>query len=165
MTSDNKRLHVFISHYHKDDAGVDKLTDLVGGRGYDVRNSSIRVNPDNQERLRKGLVPKATIRRLLRMKISWAGSVVVLIGKNTHTRPWVDWEIEEAHKQGKHIVGVFARGATDADIPSNLKKYGCERVGWHAESIINAIEGTDAPFQDADGSPSAVPASTPRSVC
>ena len=165
MTPDSKRLHVFISHYHKDDAGVGNLTDLFKGRGYDVRNSSIRANPDNQERLNKGLVKEETIRRLLRMKISWAGAVVVLIGKNTHTRRWVNWEIEQAHKQGKHIVGVFARGATDADIPPSLTKYGCERVAWNADSIIAAIEGTDAPFQEPDGSPSPVSASTPRSVC
>jgi hypothetical protein len=165
MTPESKRLHVFISHYHRDDTDVGNLTNLLKGRGYDVRNSSIRVNPDNQERLNKGLVKEETIRRLLRMKISWAGKVIVLIGKNTHTRRWVNWEIEQAHKQGKHIVGVFARGATDADIPAALKKYGCERVAWNADNIIAAIEGTDAPFQEPDGSPSPLPVLTPRSVC
>jgi MTH538 TIR-like domain (DUF1863) len=165
MTSDNKRLHVFISHYHKDDAGVGKLTDLLNSRGHDVRNSSIRANPKNRERLNKGLVKEATIRRLLRMKISWAGAVVVLIGKNTHTRCWVDWEIDEAHKQGKRIVGVFARGGADADIPANLRKYGCECVAWNADSILNAIGGTDAPFEGPSGAPAPTPTSIPRSVC
>ena len=165
MTSDNKRLHAFISHYHKDDTDVDKLTSLLKNNGYDVRNSSIRANPDNQERLRKGLVKEETIRRLLRMKISWASEVIVLIGKDTHTRRWVNWEIEQAKKQGKHIVGVFVQGGTDADVPEALKKYGCERVAWNAESIIAALEGTDAPFQDADGSPSPIPAYTARSTC
>ena len=45
------------------------------------------------------LVKDETIRRLLRMKISWAGTVVVLVGKETHSRPWVNWEIEQANKQ------------------------------------------------------------------
>src|SRR5947207_9755359 len=114
MADDSKRLHVFIIHYHKDDTDVGNLTKLLNGRGYDVRNSSIRANPDNQERLNNGLVKEKTIRRLLRMKISWAGKVIVLIGKDTHTRRWVNWEIEQAHKQGKQIVGVFVRGTTDA---------------------------------------------------
>jgi hypothetical protein len=165
MKSDAKRLHVFISHYHKDDADVGNLTGLLNGRGYDVRNSSIRANPENRERLNKGLVKEETIRRLLRMKISWAGAVIVLIGKDTHTRRWVDWEIEEAHKQGKQIVGVFARGGTEADVPEGLKKYGCELRAWNGDSIIAAIEGSDAPFETPDGSVAPAPSSIPRSVC
>jgi len=165
MIPDSKRLHVFISHYHKDDTDIDKLTSLLKARGYDVRNSSIRANPDNQERLRKGLVKEETIRRLLRMKISWAGKVIVLIGKDTHTRPWVNWEIEQAYRQNKDIVGIFVQGGTDADVPAALKKYGCERVAWNPDSIVAALEGTDAPFEDADGSPSSLPAYTTRSTC
>ena len=165
MSSDIKRLHVFISHYHRDDSGVDDLTKLLNGRGYDVRNSSIRAKPKNRERLDKGLVKDETIRRLLRMKISWAGAVIVLIGKQTHTRQWVDWEIRQAHKQGKRIVGVFVRGGTEADVPAALKTYGCNRVAWNTDSILRAIEGTDEPFQNPDGSPAPAPAGVPRSVC
>ena len=86
MTPESKRRHVFISHHHKDDADVGKLTELLSRRGYDIRNSSIRAKPSNQARLDIGLVRKETIRRLLRMKISWAGAVIVLIGKQTHSR-------------------------------------------------------------------------------
>jgi hypothetical protein len=44
------------------------------------------------------------------MKMSWAGTVIVLVGKKTYTRPWVNWEIEQAHKQGKNIFGVYEHG-------------------------------------------------------
>jgi hypothetical protein len=153
MIPDSKRRHVFISHHHKDDTGVGKLADLLSRRGYDIRNSSIRAKPSNQARLDKGLVSDETIRRLLRMKISWAGSVIVLIGKQTHSRRWVNWEIEQANKQQKRIVGVYIQGGTEADIPPSFEKYGSALVGWNAESIIDAIDGTDCPFQKPDGSP------------
>src|SRR5260221_9868474 len=107
MSSESDRRHVFISHHHNDDAYVTKLTSLLSKRGYDIRNSSIRAKPANQRRLEQGLVKDETIRRLLRRKISWAGTVVVLIGKETHARPWVNWEIEQANKQGKRIVGIY----------------------------------------------------------
>src|SRR5215208_3674062 len=110
MSSKNNRRHVFISHHHADDSEVDKLTSLLSRAGHDIRNSSIRAKPANRERLEKGLVRPEVIRRLLRRKISWAGTVVVLIGKNTHTREWVNWEVEEANRQGKRIVGVYKRG-------------------------------------------------------
>jgi len=149
----SKRRHIFISHHHADDAEVDKLTSLLSRRGHDIRNSSIRAKPANQRRLDKELVKDGTIERLLRRKISWAGTVVVLIGKETHSRPWVNWEIEQASKQGKRIVGVYIRGGTEADKPDALEKYASAIVGWNSGCIIAAIDGTENPFQNPNGSP------------
>ncbi|MEH2361123.1 TIR domain-containing protein [Nostoc sp.] len=153
MNSESKRRHIFISHHHADDAEVDKLTSLLSRSGHDIRNSSIRAKPANQRRLEQGLVSDETIRRLLRRKISWAGTVVVLIGKETHSRPWVTWEIEQANKQGKRIVGVYVRGGTEADKPAALEKYASAIIGWNSERIIAAIDGTENQFQNPDGSP------------
>lgn len=148
-----RRKNVFISHHHKDDGSVDKLGALLKRKEYAIRNSSIRAKPANQERLNKGLVKDAVIRRLLRMKISWAGTVLVVVGKKTHERPWVDWEIQEAMRQGKQIVGVYERGLKGlVEVPRSLEKYETARVGWNAESIIGAIEGKPV-FQNPDGSP------------
>jgi hypothetical protein len=153
MSLGNNRRHVFISHHHADDAEVDKLTHLLSEKGYDIRNSSIRAKPANQERLDKGLVKPEVIQRLLRRKISWAGTMVVVIGKDTHKRDWVNWEVEEAHSQGKRIVGVYKRGGTEADIPKALEKYASAIKGWDSKSIMQAIDGTENPFENPDGSP------------
>lgn len=74
MGIENERKHVFISHHFADDVHVDKLISLPSRRGYDIRNSSIRAKAANQERLDKGEVSEETSRRLLRRKISWAGT-------------------------------------------------------------------------------------------
>jgi len=154
MSTTNTK-NVFISHHHKDDANVDKLTDLLSKKGFNIRNSSIRAKPENQLRLDNKLVKDTVIQRLLRMKISWAGSVIVLVGKETHSRPWVNWEIEQAHKQGKNIVGVYEHGLKDkVDLPLALEKYRTSQVvGWDSDSIMAAIEGNSI-FQDPDGTPS-----------
>jgi len=68
----SKIKNVFVSHYHKDDKGVNELTDLLKSKGYNIRNSSIRVKPENAYRLKQKMVSDETIKRLLRMKISWA---------------------------------------------------------------------------------------------
>lgn len=151
MSSGSNRRHIFISHHHADDAAVDKLTGLLQRSGYDIRNSSIRAKPANQARLDRGEVKDETIRRLLRMKISWASRVVVLIGKETHRRPWVNWEIEQAHKLGKRIVGVYERGGTEADKPEALERYASAIVGWNSENIMSAIDGEENPFECPDG--------------
>lgn len=150
--SDNKKKNVFVSHHHKDDAQVDKLTSLLKKNGYDIRNSSIRANPANQKRLDKGIVKDETIKRLLRMKVSWAGKIIVLVGKNTHERKWVNWEIENAHRQGKEVIGVYEHGLKDkVTLPAALEKYGTTTVGWNASNIIGALNG-QVSFQNPDGS-------------
>ena len=161
------RSHVFISHHHADDAQVTRLTNMLARAGHEIRNSSIRAKPANQARLDRGLVSDHAIKRLLRMKMSWASTVVVLIGKNTHTRPWVDWEINTAKEKGKRIVGVFERGGTENDIPEPVKKYGDALVAWNSDKIMDAIQGTcdEEPFEKPDGGEREPMGSAPRSIC
>lgn len=143
----SKLKNVFISHHHADDDHVTRLTDMLNRNGFQLRNSSIRAKPANQERLNKGLIKDAVLKRLLRMKMSWASTVLVVVGKETHQRPWVDWEIKQANMLGKRIVGVYVRGGTEADVPPALNDYGTALVNWNSDSIIDAIEGKDRPFE------------------
>lgn len=146
--------NVFVSHHHKDDASVDGLANMLSGKNYQLRNSSIRVKPENQKRLDQKKISDKTIERLLRMKMRWASQVIVIIGKETHTRPWVDWEIKVAHQLGKPIIGVFENGLKEnVPLPKNLEKYATSRVGWRADSVIDALEG-NCQFQNPDGTPS-----------
>lgn len=157
----SKLKNVFISHHHADDDHVTKLTDMLGRAGFQLRNSSIRAKPANQDRLNKGLIKDAVLKRLLRMKMSWASTVVVLIGKETHARPWVNWEIEQAKELGKRVVGVYVRGGTEADIPSAFDDYGNALVNWNSDSIIDAIEGKDSPFEKPGSSDQREPVHSP----
>lgn len=152
MKKDSTR-NVFISHHHKDDASVDGLAALLKPRGHLLRNSSIRAKPENQRRLEKNQVSDNVIRRLLRMKMRWAGQVIVIIGKETHARPWVAWEIELAEKLGKPIIGVYEHGLKDkVEIPKGLEKYSDAIVAWNHKSIIDAIDG-ESRFENPDGTP------------
>jgi hypothetical protein len=113
----------------------------------------------------EGRVSDAAIQRVLRMKISWASTVVVLVGKETHTRPWVNWEIEQAHQQGKRIVGVYERGGVDAPLPKALEDYGSKIVAWNSDSIVDAIEGSENTFENPDGTSREPVHSGKKGVC
>jgi hypothetical protein len=63
----------------------------------------------------------------------------------------VNWEIRKANELGKRILGVYARGGTEADIPAALNDYGDAIVNWNADSIISAVEGQDNSFKKPDG--------------
>lgn len=157
--------NVFISHHHKDDKAVTDFTNLLAGKDYVVRNSSIRAKPKNTVRLDQKTVSDDTIRRLLKMKMAWAGTVVVLIGSETHSRNWVNWEIDEAHRQEKRIIGVFMQGAKDSDIPESLEKYGHGLVGWNSEKIIAGLEGEDVGWCNSNGEPKAPAYNVTRISC
>jgi hypothetical protein len=141
----DKTKNVFVSHYHKDEENIGKLKDLLGKRGYTIKNSSI----DSSKRNRA--INEEYIRRLLRLRIHWAGTFICLIGPETHTRTWVDREIEMAKNKGKRIVGIFINGARDSDIPANFEKYGDALVGWTTDKIIGAIEGKINNWETSNG--------------
>jgi hypothetical protein len=127
------------------------MTDMLKRSGWDIRNSSIRAKQANQQRLDRGEIPERTLKRLLRMKISWSQTVIVVIGRETHASTWVDYEIQEANRQGKRIVGVYARGLQDAQLPESLEKYASAIVAWNTDALAEAIDGGENRFEDASG--------------
>lgn len=141
-----KAKNVFISHYNKDDESIQNLRDLLSKKSYSLKNSSI----EGSRRGRK--ISDETIKRLLRMRVNWAGTVICLIGPKTSTRKWVNWELEQAHKKNKRIIGVFIRGAKeDSKIPENLRRYGHGLTGMNSEKIIDALNGKEIGWCDYNG--------------
>lgn len=146
--------NIFISHVHEDDELLPKLKDLISKAGMEVRDSSINSDKPNNAN-----DPDYIKDKYLKPHIEWASTLVVLITHDTAQSEWVNWEIQYAIEQGKHIVGVFAQGATDADMPEALRTHGdAAVVGWHSERVVDAINGKISGFDDpATGSPRSAP--------
>jgi len=139
--------NVFISHVHEDDAALKGVRDLLGTRGYTIRDASIHSgNPNDAKN------PDYIKTGILAPQINWAGTMIVVISPSTHKSDWVNWEIEYAEKKGKRIIGVWLPGAQEADIPDALKLYADAVVGWQADRIIGAIEGEINNWSNSDGS-------------
>ncbi|MCY4490827.1 MAG: TIR domain-containing protein [Thaumarchaeota archaeon] len=45
-------------------------------------------------------------KREVKNLIYWSSAVIVAIGKNTYKSKAVNWEISEAHRQGKQVIGI-----------------------------------------------------------
>ncbi len=142
--------NIFISHVHEDDDLLPKLKDLISRAGMDVRDGSINSEKPNEARSEDYIK-----KEILAPRIQWASTLVVLISHDTADSWWVDWEIEQAVAQGKTVVGVFAQGATDADVPQALAKCGdAAIVGWQGERVVSAIRGEIQEWDDpATGKP------------
>lgn len=143
-----KLKNVFVSHHSKDEAHIRKLRSLLSKKDYKIRNSSM----DSSKR-RPYKLKEKTIKRYLSMRMKRASTCVVLIGKKTHTRDWVNWEIEIAKRQGKRIVGVYLYGEKEtAKIPDALNRYGDSVVAWgKSENIINVIDGKENRWDTPNG--------------
>lgn len=150
---EKKRHNVFISHHGKDDAQVQNLKKRLAEKGYKVCNYSV-----DSTKHKDGRRPSdAVIQRYLRRQITWAGTLICLIGKETHSRPWVNYEIRKAYLQGKKIVGIFSHGNNNAvELPEAFKKYGGPTMGWNSLDKLGSImAGKEFPVENPDGTPRA----------
>ena len=139
--------NVFISHRHEDDSLITNLKDMLSKRGCEVRDSSVTSQTPNNAKA------EDYIKSILADRIRWAGKIIVIVSPQTKNHDWVDWEIEYANKHpDKRIIGVWAPGAEQCDLPEPLKRHADAVVGWNADQIVAALEGQDN-WQQADGSP------------
>lgn len=132
----NEMKNVFISHIHEDDEGLGKLKSLLKDNGMTARDYSI--NADNPNNAHSEEYIKSQI---LAPRIRQSGTLVVYISPETKGSQWVNWEIEYAQKQDKRIVGVWAHGENECEVPESLKDYADAVVGWKGNRIIGAING------------------------
>lgn len=129
--------NIFVSHYHEDSNEIDNLKQMIGsGNQYEPKDSSIyeKKNPNTAENTEY-------IKSLLRPKIKWAGSLIVMIGDNTNTSDWVQWEIEYANSLGKNIVGVYLPDYKGNEIPEALNDYADSVVDWNPNQMNRALSG------------------------
>ena len=73
-------------------------------------------------------------------RISQTSAIIVGIGENTHNSNAVNWEIEEAHRQGKKVIGVKLNKNRNYIIPKALIDHGDKIISWNAKEIEHELE-------------------------
>ena len=141
--------NIFVSHQHNDADKIESFKSLIGRHGIDMKDSSIY-----EKKLKNNATNEQYIKQeLIKPQVKWAGTVIVLIGKDTAKSDYVNWEIKTAGEMGKRIVGVYLQGAKEEDIPKELNEYGHNLVGWNGDKIVRAINGEDMDWEKPDGTP------------
>ena len=145
--------NVFISHLHEDDELVPKLKELVENAGMEVRDYSITDDKPNHAHN-----PDYIKHGILAPKIDLCSTLVVLMTDDTSESDYVNFEIKYAVEHGKRVIGVYARGCTDADNPEELERCGdAAIVGWQGERVIGAINGDISEWDDPESGKSRIP--------
>ena len=136
--------NVFVSHYYKDEENIKKLKDLLSDE-YCIKNYSVTTDKYNEAKNEDYIKYE-----YLKPLINQSSALICLIGPETHDSKWVDWEVREAEKLGKQIIGVYIRGASDSDVPPAVEELADAIVGWNTGSIVEALNGKSI-FVNADG--------------
>lgn len=81
------------------------------------------------------------IKQKISERISQCSVTVVFLSESSATSPWVDWEIEQTVKQGKHVIGVYPQNSEPAVQPAAFGRHKIPTVAW--PHLAKAIQGFD----------------------
>lgn len=75
-----------------------------------------------------------------RERISKTSALICMIGEKTAQREAVIWEIEEAYRQGKKVIGVRIHRDKHHPIPRPLLEHNAPIVEWNLAKISKLLE-------------------------
>ena len=126
--------HVFLSFVAED---LDRVN-LFRGQARN-KNSSLSFD-DYSVRVPYTSTNADYIRSQIRAKIRQASVLICLIGKTTHTSPWVQWEINTAATEGKRLLGVrLHSGALGEATPASMVNHRARVLNWDIDAIVREI--------------------------
>jgi len=125
-----KARNVFISFNADDEWAVNLLRSQAKDKRFDVyfRDYSIKEPFD------------AAWKSQVKDIIDKTSTMVVMIGSETASRDAVNWEIREAHKQGKRVIGMRIHKDKSHPIPEEMKKHGDEVIDWNLATLKDQLQ-------------------------
>lgn len=128
--------NLFISHAWSRSEHYEKVESWLEDSSLDYKNYSVpKKNPlhsGNNKKLREDLTNQ----------IKYANCVIVLLGMYAYYSDWINYEIDEAERLGKHIIGLRPWG--QQRVPASIYARLDQEVGWNQESLISAIKTYNA---------------------
>jgi DNA-directed RNA polymerase subunit L len=126
-----ERRNVFISFAYEDIKEVNLLRGQVKNEDSSIEFNDWSVSePINSERA-------IYIKQKISERIDHSSATVVYLSDNTSKSAWVNWEIGESLKKGKHVIGVYAKDKRPTNVPKSITQNNIKCVPWSklAETI------------------------------
>lgn len=126
--------NLFISHAWHRSEHYKKVVEWIDDSNITYRNYSVpEENP-----LHSG--NKTKLKEDLTAQIRPASCIIILSGMYASHSEWIEYEINEAVRMGKYIIGVRPWG--QERVPVIVQNNADVMVGWNSASIINAIKNS-----------------------
>lgn len=125
--------HIFISHAWNYSYQYKTIVNWINDAPYlSWANYSVPIdNPIDAN-------SKRELKQSITNKINLSNVVIILAGMYATHSEWIDYEIDEAIRMNKYIIGVRPWG--QERIPKKIQDNANVMVGWNSSSIINAIK-------------------------
>ena len=131
--------NIFISHAWRYSSAystvVDWLDNARGNRQFDYKNYSVPIHDPLIDP--SSYYGKAQLKDGLTEQIRHASVVIIISGMYAAHSEWIEYEIHEAVRMGKYIIGLKPWG--QERIPFVILNNANVMVGWNRDSLINAI--------------------------
>jgi len=126
---EKKLRNVFISFKVEDEAQVNLFRHHAReGLGVEFRDYSVKEPFDEKWKTN------------CRERIAQTSAVVVFIGEETTQSEPVNWEIEEAYRQGKKVIGVRIHRDHNHTIPEPLRSHHARIINWDNSEIQRFLD-------------------------
>jgi len=100
-------------------------------QNFDWKNCSVPSHDSLPDKTRKGL------KEALTRQIQPAQVVIILAGMYAAHSDWIEYEIAEAQRMGKTIIGVKPWG--QERVPQIVQDAAYLMVGWNSTSVVQAV--------------------------
>jgi hypothetical protein len=127
-----KTYYLFISHAWDYSEHYDKIKEWLNEDSISWKDYSVPVTNQIDTDTKKELKEKLT------SKISLSSAIIVMSGMYAAYSDWMDYEIDEAIRLGKVIIGVKPWG--QERVPTKIQDNATVMVGWNKKSVIDAIK-------------------------
>lgn len=128
----SKTYYLFISHAWDYSEHYDKIKQWLDEDSISWKDYSVPVSKPIDIDKKKELKEKLT------SKITLSSAIIVVSGMYAAYSEWIDYEIDEAVRMDKVIIGVKPWG--QERVPVKIQDNATVMVGWNKSSVINAIK-------------------------
>lgn len=159
LKTEAKRHKVFISYHHEDQTEVDNFintfdteNDVFIARGLGLDMADDIINSED---------PDYVMQRIRELYLKDSTVTIVLIGKCTWARRYVDWEIQSSLRQGESttpngLLGIVlpsvgdkpkAPNRLDLNLPAEKGSESYAKWYWYPESTESLAKWIDSAFE------------------
>ena len=96
------------------------------------------VDASQWEQLKKK--DDATIKKAINEALIGTTVTVVCVGERTHSRKYVNYEIQASHERGHGLLGVYLPGQGGHTKPALLVSYNAPLYEWHQDRFGGWVE-------------------------
>jgi len=80
------------------------------------------------------------VRRKIREKINRTSVTICMIGSETHSSKWVDWELEESFDKGNAVIAMALKGIDRAVLPAPIKSRNLTFHSWDPDNLARLVD-------------------------